>query len=97
MRTPGPRTKLAPDPGARTEVEQHDLRRVDPQRQCVREAITCGPRRVPSEEVLHDVLVEPRPAVDALVVVEMVDLLVLMLRCARRSTRRRSAAARPDA
>src|SRR5947209_1037328 len=69
--------ELAHDPGARTEIEQHDLCRVDPKPgEGAREPVGCGLRRAALQEVLDDMFVEPGDAVYAFVVVEMHDLLV---------------------
>lgn len=64
------------DAGARTEVEQHDLARVKPQPlQRLRQTIGRDLRRATSKQSLDDVLVEPRHAVDSLIVVQVDELV----------------------
>ena len=62
--------------GARAEVEQHDLARVKLQPlQRLRQTIGRDLWRATSKQPLDDVLVEPRHAVDALIVVQVDEVL----------------------
>jgi hypothetical protein len=80
VRTPSSRTKLPaiPVPASRS-ISTISVGSIPSVSACARpSAGVC--EGVASEEVLDDVFVEPRHAVDALVVVQMVDLLVRGLR-----------------